>query len=166
MKIPEVARLLNKPEKTIRYWIRHGKLPARLVNGQYEIDAADLPVIPEEAPGIETIIARLEELERRVSELEAQLAHQAPTPAPRILKPPAPTSEITASGTLPEGWIPLADLMKQSPTPSRSTVFRQMKDFIQTGHWIVNGHEVTNALDSEGQAEFRRRYAPREYPMG
>ena len=44
MTIQEVAKRLDKSEKTIRRWIKQGKLSAEIVDGKYAIDESALDV--------------------------------------------------------------------------------------------------------------------------
>jgi excisionase family DNA binding protein len=39
-RVSEAADTLDRPISTIRRWIRIGRLPAKLVKGRYEVDAA------------------------------------------------------------------------------------------------------------------------------
>lgn len=71
-------------------------------------------------------------------------------------KPPRNVSQRVS--TLPDGWIDLPTMLKQYPRAKRSTVIRNLKEHIKKGHWILDSHEVKNALDEAGQAEFLRLF--------
>lgn len=149
----QLATRVQRSERTIQLWIQHGKLPARPLYGNvYEVAEEDIArFLPHEVT--DTLVARLDALERRVTALEATT---------KPLRSPRATSGPSASSTLPDGWIPIADLIKQY-NASETTAMRNMRPYLHVGRWKTSeGKTVTYALDPEGQAEFMRRYGNRD----
>ena len=148
----EIAAMCQRTERTVQRWLATGKLNAtHLLGNRYEVAEDDLqPFLPHEV--VNSISERIDALEARIAALEAMLSKKRmPARTPRT------TQIAPTSSTLPDGWIPINDLIKQYNAP-RSTAIRHMRPFIQVGKWRIGGHEVTNALDAEGQAEFIRQF--------
>lgn len=167
LTIKQAAIFTGRDEKTVRRWIvgsagKHPRIPthAKDSKGRYVVAQSDLERILAEDAIVAPIFdearlarleARLEALEKRLDALE--VIRQSSPRTPRA----AHETPRTSSSTLPDGWIPINDLIKQHNAP-RSTVMRHMRPFLHIGRWRVGGHSVTNALDQEGRAEFMKQF--------
>lgn len=173
----EASKQSGISEKTIRKWIRQGRLKAteRLVDGrrvfairQEDLEAVlrDRNTIPERS---DTLAERVERLERTVSTLQRQIemltADQAPTiaPAPRKSGPlSAPAGDVKS--TLPPGYIGFREMARRHNI-SISTVQKALDSarLVATeGQWIVGRASVRQAFDREEQEAFVRMYGGRE----
>lgn len=88
MTIQEVAKRLDKSEKTIRRWIKQGKLYAELVDGKYVIDESELGDYLNEADlstqesemstqtNVEFPMQQIEYFKNHVEELRQELAQE------------------------------------------------------------------------------------------
>lgn len=96
---------------------------------------------------------RIAMLESRIAEIERIVHNKQPArPAP------SPTSETPPPGKWMGEYIPIIDLIKQHNAPATS-VMRHMRPYLKEGTWKTSdGRVVKYALDTEGQAEFMRRY--------
>ena len=151
----EIAAMCQRTERTVQRWLSTGRLKAtHLLGNRYEVAEDDLqPFLPHEV--VDSISERISALEARIEALEAMLQSAPATRTPRGVQI---AHTPTTNSTLPDEWVDLPTLLKQHPGANRSTVIRNLKQHIKKGHWIVDGHEVTNALDEAGQAEFMKRY--------
>lgn len=166
LTIKQAALFTGRDEKTVRRWIlgSAGKPPripthARDTKGRYLVAQSELerilaedtitsPVFNEAR--LQALEARLEAIEKRLDALEVIRQSSPRTPRSTQIAP--------AHSTLPDGWVAVNDLVKRYPSVSRSTAIRHMRPFLKIGKWRVNGHEVLNALDSEGIAEFVKQF--------
>lgn len=89
----QAAQLTGLSERTIRRRILSGALPARRVRAnRYAIRVSALPLPSLAATdSIATLIAKVQALERRLQQLEHQVAQMAATPAPSTETPTART---------------------------------------------------------------------------
>lgn len=152
----QIAALVEKSERTVQLWLQKGTLKGTHQDGnRWEVNESDLAhFLPHHVA--DTLVARLESLERRVTALEA-LSSNKPTRAAR-----APSRPSATSSTLPDGYVPIADLIKQHNAPE-TTAMRHMRPLLHVGRWKTSeGKTVTYALDAEGQAEFIRHYGNRD----
>lgn len=146
----EIAAMCQRTERTVQRWLKTGRLPATHLQGnRYEVNESDLArFLPHEVA--DDLVDRIESLERRVTALEAT---SKPSRSQRT-----PSRPEATSSTLPDGYVPIADLIRRHNAPETS-VMRNMRPYLKRGHWKTSdGRSIKSALDLEGQAEFMRRY--------
>jgi excisionase family DNA binding protein len=89
----EIAARCNKSERTIQRWLKEGTLKAQHIERNvFEISEDDLQEhLPHEI--VDSLAARISELERQVSELQAIIREMANHPPMRRVTPPRPVYE-------------------------------------------------------------------------
>jgi len=172
----QAASRIGVNEKTVRRWIDEGKMEAmHIKQNRLAIPLSEVERVTEEhssthlLPGRdEDITARVEALEKQVSDLAGQIAtllEQKPAPPVHILRPARAEyrTEGLAESGLPEGlvaWRAFAELHNVPETTVGRAIdagsFR-----IVRGQWKVNRNTVLIALDAEGRAQFYELYHTR-----
>ncbi|MBO0794405.1 MAG: hypothetical protein J2P36_26115 [Ktedonobacteraceae bacterium] len=178
----EAQRRFNVSEKTIRNWIKSGRLSTKdiIISGrrQHGILPSDIQLLleergmrrktPEPSGNQEHRIAQLEE---RVEKLEIALKSIVRPVGPPIdfkistsPSPPQQKRPITVSGsksTIPEGHAIFAEFFDLHGI-SESTARRGMKNKlfkVEHGVWYnAQGKRVEQLLDQQGQQEFHLAY--------
>lgn len=86
------ARLLGVNEKTVRTWVRAGRLYARkAAKNRFNILAADVEAWrlerePDEAPDISLLVARIEDVKRKYIDLEQKYSELTASIAEKVEK--------------------------------------------------------------------------------
>src|SRR6266567_9123913 len=95
----EIADMVKKSERTVQLWIQKGTLKAqRIAGNRYEVAESDLErFLPHTVT--EGLVARIEALEHRMSELESRL-QEHPLITPRPAPAPYVTRERSQGDTL------------------------------------------------------------------
>jgi hypothetical protein len=164
MNIQDAARYTSLSEKTLRRYIKQGILPALTIAGRYEFRASDLDRICAAPPAPDTLSERIRDLERRISDLEAafaQISRNTPTARKQPQRLTRPQNEPSTSAILPDGYVPLNELLKQHNLErQRKAViaYLEKQGILHRGEWTIEGHAVNLALDEQGIEELERRY--------
>jgi hypothetical protein len=122
-----------------------------------------LPSQSETTPEESDTDARIATLEARVAELEHLVDELRTRPAPAPVPPTMPSpleQKVTqanpparaAGDTLPPGYTPLADVIREYHLQSRrKSIHRHMSHYFKPGGpWVVGGRKIEAALDEEG----------------
>lgn len=175
--IQEAAYRLRVSEKTIRRWIRDGKIENTMRDGKYLISqrAVDTIQAQKETGGYETLARRIEavetaltQLSQRVDEIVSETVRRRETETvrqPSTLRPSRAVYTPGKGDTLPPGlvgWRQFAD----AHNIAQSTVQRAVESGrlpVVCGEWKRGRAIVKQALDAEGQRAFIALYAE-SYP--
>lgn len=164
----QIAVMTAHSERQVQRWIKEGKLPAQLVQGTknvYEVAESDLePLLPRAMT--DSLVARIEALEGRVSELEGMIG-QAPIKATvhRTYRATGHSSAPGQSDTLPGDLVSYPQFARIHNI-SVSTVQKAVdagRLAVVRGQWKQGKSIVQKALDASGRAQFYTLYHGSEH---
>lgn len=160
----EIAALVKKSERTVQLWIQKGTLKAQRIQGnRYEVDERDLePFLPRAIT--DSLMARIEALEQRMSELEGKLqenpiTHARPSPAPYA------TRERSQGDTLPPELVSYPQFARLHTIGVSTTQKAIESGRLQAvhGEWKQGRAIVKTALDASGRQRFYELYHENEH---
>lgn len=162
----EASRRYSISERTIRTWIRVGKLPARkakidgLDSWQIDTDEIEKAIARKKAGKLNAstlpeVFARMEALESRLSAIEETLDTMT---APQTQEPAMVTTEATMTHAPPneDDLVAFVDFYKQHHI-SESTARRVLEEHQESaisGERHIAGKTVKHALDAAGRHVF------------
>ncbi len=150
----QAAALVGKSERTIQRWIAEKILPARQMGKNYLVNVADLEAHMGKNAELDTLVARIEALEARVSALEEQ-RHSQVTHHARITANLPP-----AQSELPPDLTPWRDYCEMKGYAA-STVKRAIDRGeipVHRGKWKKGKVYILAAVDEEGKAAIDKLY--------
>ncbi len=150
----QAAIMVNRSERTVQRWIKDKILPARQVGKNYLVNVADLEAHMGKNAEIDTLLARIEALEARVSALEEQRY-------PQVTHHARMTANLPPAGSsLPEGLTPWRDYCEMKGYAA-STVKRAIDRGeipVHRGKWKKGKVYILAAVDEEGKAAIDKLY--------
>lgn len=169
--IAEAMALLGKSEKSVRNYIKRGRLNAELEpDGKYHIPKHEVLKLARhpaqiQADQLEKLTRKVEEVETRLSELEKMLeaftsqpAVQTPTstPQPRRKRPERQPAEVatTAAGNVPEGYAVFPHFLHGVPDSTAKGAYKRGEFTITEGSWKYGNHNITKLLSPGQQHEY------------
>lgn len=161
--IQEAAYRLHVSDKTLRRWIKQARIEHTIEQGKYLIPEHAVASISarKETQGDELLAARVDALERRVSELERGMQSKVePVTPPPVQVPTRPAAlrptRLVSNGSLPGGLVALESFSKRhgiAITTAKKAAHSGRLTCV-TGDWKSGQTRVKYALDADGRHRF------------